>query len=96
MSDKVYITSEWFNKFDCQKMIGYNFIIDHDKILTISHNDGYNWYAFFRNRNDGLDHRGNIQTDDLVILRSDLKYIDEVELLYLALTGKNIPLKIEK
>lgn len=93
------ITNEWLDKAGCFLIapLGRTIILpSHQtefKVLSISPNDFDNgiptFYVYIRQGDKGKSRL----LDDIVCLRSDLKYISELENLYFAITGKTINFK---
>ena len=98
MENRIFITPETLSQYvDLHKSLGYTIFIGGTKdkpkhSLEIANNDGKDWYCYFRNFGSfvkGFDNNVR-EPDDFVLLRNDLKYIDEFENLYFAITGKQL------
>ena len=81
----IHITDDWLKNFGGHKMLGYNFFIGANKELSIAWNDVNKWYVYVRNKNGG-----NGSEDDIACIKSDLKYIHELQNLYYILAGTEL------
>lgn len=85
----ILITEEWLARFGLKKMIGYSKETSKNKYLEVAWNDKDKWYVMFRNTHIGSSTR---YLDDYVCLRTDLKYIHELQNLYFAISGRELEL----
>ena len=80
------LTEEWLVSLGFNKHLSYWIETSEGKQLSVAWNDVGVWYAFFRNINKG-------KADDLVCLRSDLKFVHELQNLFFFISGKELIIK---